>query len=92
MGGENDPVGSSVWVALFPGTRVFRWDAREKKIVRSVDCSQYRPKFEGNFCKAMRKHSPAAQLFSFSQTSTRVTLTLSKHGKHFLPGGGGHSL
>lgn len=49
VAGGSDPVSSSVWVALFPGTRVFRWDAREKKIVRSVDCSQYRPKFEGNF-------------------------------------------
>lgn len=47
VGGENDPVGRSVWVALYPGTRVFRWDACEKRIVRSVDCSQYRPKFEG---------------------------------------------
>ena len=47
VGGENDLVSKSVWVALYPGTRVFRWDAQEKKIVRSVDCSQYRPKFEG---------------------------------------------
>ena len=43
----DDPVGRSVWVTLYPGTRVFRWDAQEKKIVRSVDCSQYTPKFEG---------------------------------------------
>lgn len=49
MAGENDPLWRSVWVALYPGTRVFRWDAWEKKIVRSVDCSQYKPKFEGNF-------------------------------------------
>ena len=44
----DDPVGRSVWVALFPATRVFRWDAQEKKIVRSVDCSQHPPRFEGN--------------------------------------------
>lgn len=50
-GGDDDPVGRSTWVALYPGTRVFRWDAREKKIERSVDCSQYRPKFEGNFIR-----------------------------------------
>jgi len=49
IAGENDPLWRSVWVALYPGTRVFRWDAWEKKIVRSVDCSQYKPKFEGNF-------------------------------------------
>ena len=47
VGGENDSVNRSVWVALYPGTRVFRWDAQDKKMVRSVDCSQYRPKFEG---------------------------------------------
>lgn len=44
----DDPVGRSVWVALFPCTRVFRWDALEKKIVRSVDCSQHPPRFEGS--------------------------------------------
>ena len=44
----DDPVGRSVWVALFPGTRVYRWDALDKKIVRSVDCSQYPPRFEGS--------------------------------------------
>lgn len=49
--GENDSVKRSVWVALYPGTRVFRWDALEKKIVRSVDCSQCRPKFEGKRVK-----------------------------------------
>lgn len=43
----DDHVSRSVWVALFPATRVFRWDAQEKKIVRSVDCSQHPPRFEG---------------------------------------------
>lgn len=41
-----DPVAKSVWVALFPGTRVFRWDAQEKRTVRSVDCSMFKPKFD----------------------------------------------
>jgi hypothetical protein len=44
---NEDPLATSVWVALYPGTRVFRWDAQEKRTVRSVDCSSYKPKFEG---------------------------------------------
>lgn len=44
---SEDPLAKSVWVALYPGTRVFRWDAQEKSTVKSVDCSLFKPKFEG---------------------------------------------
>ena len=43
----DEPVARSVWVALFPGTRVFRWDAASKSVVGSVDCAQYTPKNDG---------------------------------------------
>ncbi|XP_048577768.1 leucine-rich repeat serine/threonine-protein kinase 1 isoform X2 [Nematostella vectensis] len=43
---SDDPIARSVWVTLYPGTRVFRWDAQEKRVVRSVDCSLYKPRFE----------------------------------------------
>ena len=47
---KDHAVARSIWVALFPGSQVFRWDAQEKKVVTSVDCAQYKPKFEGRFC------------------------------------------
>lgn len=42
-----DPLTTSVWVAVYPGTSVFRFDARMKRVVNSVDCSQNRPGHEG---------------------------------------------
>lgn len=42
-----DPLASSVWVAVYPGTSVYRYDARVKRVVNSIDCSQNRPSHEG---------------------------------------------
>ena len=44
---KDDVVARSIWIALFPGSQVFRWDAQEKRVVTSVDCAQYKPKFDG---------------------------------------------
>ena len=97
----DDPVGRSVWVALFPGTRVFRWDALEKKIVRSVDCSQHPPRFEGkSVISSLRSShflpSPliSSPLLSFPPPSCHFLssppifsplLSFSPLSSHFLP-------
>jgi len=78
VAGESDPVSSSVWVALFPGTRVFRWDAREKKIVRSVDCSQYRPKFEGPKGKVPVRRGADQNPLSASRAQVNSLLAVDK--------------
>ena len=75
----DDPVVMSVWVALFPATRVFRWDAQEKRIVRSVDCSQHPPRFEGNNPISISIFIPSlpfSSLFFFSQSFSSPCLTL----------------
>ncbi|XP_028415469.1 leucine-rich repeat serine/threonine-protein kinase 1-like isoform X2 [Dendronephthya gigantea] len=45
---EVDALATSVWLAVYPGTCVFRYDAREKRVVNSVDCLQNRPSGEGS--------------------------------------------
>ncbi|XP_068698664.1 leucine-rich repeat serine/threonine-protein kinase 1-like [Montipora capricornis] len=77
-GGENDLVWTSVWVALYPGTRVFRWDAWEKKIVCSVDCSQYRPKFEGPKAKVPLRRGADQNPLSASRSQVNSLLAVDK--------------
>ena len=44
---EVHPLATSVWLAVYPGTCVYRYDACNKKVVNSVDCLQNRPSSEG---------------------------------------------
>ena len=44
---ELHPLATSVWLAVYPGTCVYRYDACGKKVVNSVDCLQNRPSGEG---------------------------------------------
>lgn len=37
---EFDPLATSVWIAVYPGTCVYRYDARAKCLLNSVDCLQ----------------------------------------------------
>ena len=46
---EVDPLATSVWLAVYPGTSVYRYDACKKRVVNSIDCSQNRSSGEGNF-------------------------------------------
>lgn len=74
----DDPVGRSVWVALFPGTRVYRWDALDKKIVRSVDCSQYPPRFEGSKPKVPLRRGADPYPLSPSRAQVNSLLAVDK--------------
>ena len=46
---EDDPMATSVWLAVYPGTCVYRYDACTKRVVNSIDCLQNRPSGEGVF-------------------------------------------
>ena len=46
---EVDPLATSVWLAVYPGTCVYRYDAFTKRVVNSIDCLQNRPSGEGMF-------------------------------------------
>lgn len=74
----DSPSRRSVWVALFPGTRVYRWDALEKKIVRSVDCSQYPPRFEGSKPKAPVRRGADPNPLSPSRAQVNSLLAVDK--------------
>lgn len=44
---EVDPLATSVWSAVYPGTCVYRYDASTKCVVNSIDCLKNRPNGEG---------------------------------------------
>ena len=44
---EADSLATSVWLAVYPGTCIYRYDACAKRVVNSIDCLQNRPSGEG---------------------------------------------